>query len=516
MQPSGRQWRPGPGVGATADAGEGAVGPYLRAVRAHWLLVLLVAAAVVGAAALWAQVRPVEYEAGAQMLVTPLPADETAFIGLPYIRDTGDPPRTLQTAATLIDSERAAALAARRLGPEWTREEVERAIEVNPQGQSSVLDVTAVAEDPQEAARVANRYVTAVLDVRRATLEPLVAAAIESTRDQLSRVPDGTTTAQTLADRLSRLQSVADGEDPTLSISQPASPPTESVGSSRLLVLVIALLVGLVLGSVVALLVELLRPRRVTDEDELLGVYPLPVLTRVPEISRRARRMKGASPLATPPLVREGFRTLQVQLELEAGQHRSILVTSASSADGKTTSAINFALELVSSGQRVVLLDLDLRKPDVGPALGLDRRADVAALAEGRTTLTEQLAELPAVSGLHVLAVGQQEGFQVLEQLARRLPDLVEEALSLADYVVIDTAPLGEVSDALPLVRAVDDVLLVARLGNTRVANVEMMRDLLTRVDREPIGWLLIGASTRLVSTSYYYAGRPAVGEPAS
>lgn len=515
MQPSGRNWRPGADHGGFAEADEGALGPYLRAVTAHWLLVLLVAAAVVGAAALWAQMRPVEYEASAQMLVSPLDADDTAFLGLPYIRDTGDPPRTLQTAATLIDNKRAALMAARALGGEWTPEEVERAIEVSPQGQSSVLEVTAVAEDPEEAARVANRYVKAVLEVRRATLRPMVQASIESTRDQLSRVPDGTTTASTLADRLSRLQGVADGEDPTLSIAQVASPPTESIGSSNILVLLIALIIGLVIGSLVALVVELLRPDRVTDEDELLGIFRLPVLTRVPELSRRARRAKGTSPLATPPLVREGFRTLQVQLELEEGQHRSILMTSASSADGKTTSAINFALELVSSGHRVILMDLDLRKPDVGPALGIEATADVAALAEGRASLEQSLVELPAVSDLRILSIAQQEGFQVLEQLARRLPDIIEEGLEIADYVIVDTAPLGEVSDALPLVRAVDDVLLVARIGNTRVANLEAMRDLLTRVDREPIGWLLIGANTRLVSTSYYYAGRPAVGDRA-
>ena len=346
--------------------------------------------------------------------------------------------------------------------------------------------------------------------MRRATLRPLVQTAIASTRRQLADVPAETATATQLAERLSRLESVSDGEDPTLSISQVAAPPTEASGTGSILVIAIALIAGLALGTLLALASELIGPRRVGDENELLGLFPLPVLARVPELPRRRWR-RAASPLATPPLIREGFRTLQVQLELQPGQHRSVLLTSASSGDGKTTSAINFALELVSSGHSVVLMDLDLRKPDVGPALAITEQADVAALAAGRVTLEQSLVPMPAVSGLRILPIGQQEGFQVLEQLARRLPDIIEEALAIADFVVIDTAPLGEVSDALPLVRAVDDVVLVGRLRNTRSANLETMRDLLSRVDREPVGWMLIGASARLVSTSYYYAGRSPV-----
>ena len=510
MQGSGRQRWSGAGLGGSAEPTDSALGQYVQAVRGHWKLVLLVTLAALIASALWAQSRPDRYEATAQMFVQPLPNDDTSFLGLPYIRDTGDPPRTLQTAAALIDSQRAAAMTATRLGGDWTPREVEKAVDVTPQGQSSVVEVTAEAEDPEEAARVANRFVKAVLDVRRASLRPLVQSAIASTRRQLERVPAETATATQLAERLSRLESVSDGEDPTLSISQVAAPPTEASGTGSALVIGIALIAGLALGTILALVVELVGPRRVGDESELLGLFPLPVLARVPELPRRRWRRE-ASPLATPPLIREGFRTLQLQLELQPGQHRSVLLTSASSGDGKTTSAINFALEMVSSGHSVVLMDLDLRKPDVGPALAVDQRADIAALAAGEATLEESLVPMPAVDGLRILPIAQQDGFQVLEQLARRLPELLEEALAIAEYVVIDTAPLGEVSDALPLVRAVDDVVLVGRLRNTRVANLETMRDLLSRIDREPIGWMLIGASARHVSTSYYYAGRPAV-----
>jgi capsular exopolysaccharide synthesis family protein len=256
---------------------------------------------------------------------------------------------------------------------------------------------------------------------------------------------------------------------------------------------------------VAALAIDLLRPRRLADEEELLSLYRLPVLSRIPVLPRRLRKQTRDSPLAIPPMVREGFRTLQVQLELQPGRHRSILVTSASSADGKTTSAVNFALELVGAGQKVVLMDLDLRKPDVGRVLELSPRLRLAELLDPSTRLESALVDMPGVPGLRVLPIDQGDGFQVLERLGARLPDMINEALAIADYVIMDTAPLGEVSDALKMTTGVDDVLVVARLGNTRRANLELMRDLLERTRHTPSGLVVIGTSPRVVSSYYYY-----------
>jgi capsular exopolysaccharide synthesis family protein len=497
---------PGPGGPAEPgpDPGEGALGSYLRAVRTHLPLVILVALAVLALGIAYSQLRTPSYGASAQMLVNPLPDEDTTLIGLPFVRDTGDPPRTLQTAATLIDSPRAALLTAQRLGDGWTQRKVAKAVEVTPQGQSSIVDVTATAESAEEAAHVANVFVRAVVDSRRRTLRPQIDEAIASARAQLSRLAPGAPSAQTLAERVRRLEDVREN-DPTLSISQVASPPPSASGVGLPLILAMSLIGGLALGIGAALVADMVRPRRIADEEELLQLYRLPVLSRIPTLPRRWRRSKHDSPLAIPPMVREGFRTLQVQLELQPGRHRSILVTSGSSADGKTTSAVNFALELVGAGQKVVLLDLDLRKPDVGATLEVSPRLPLARLLDDDTRLEQALVEVPGVPGLRVLPVPQGDGFPVLERLAARLPELVNEALAIADYCIVDTAPLGEVSDALKMTTGVDDIIVVARLGNTRRANFELMRDLLERTRHTPTGVVVIGTSPRVVSSYYYY-----------
>src|SRR3954451_3127211 len=487
-----------------AEPGEGALGSYLRAVRSHLVLVIAITVAAGIAAVAWDQLRTPSYQTTAQMLITPISSDDTTYLGLPLVRDTGDPPRTLQTAATLIDSPRAAQLTARRLGGRWTQRRVEKAVDVSPEGQSSIVDVVASAASANQSAHVANTYVHAVAEARAAELKPLIDRAIATTRQQQSRLPDNAPSKVTLSDRTRQLQNV-EGSDPTISISQVASPPDSSSGISLPLVFVIALIAGLALGTIAALLLDMLRPKRMAEEEELLGLYRLPVLARIPNLPRRRRRQAAASPLAMPPMVREGFRTLQVQLELQPGRHRSILVTSASSGDGKTTSAVNFALELVGAGQKVVLMDLDLRKPDIGPVLGISPRVPLIQLLSENTRLESALVEVPGVDGLRVLPVTQGDGSSAIERFTARLPELITEGLALADYVIMDTAPVGEVSDALKMTAGVDDIIAVARLGNTRRANFELMRDLLERTRHTPTGLVVIGTSPREVSSYYYY-----------
>ena len=93
----------------------------------------------------------------------------------------------------------------------------------------------------------------------------------------------------------------------------------------------------------------------------------------------------------------------------------------------------------------------------------------------------------------------------LVEALSRRLPELIADARELCNYVVIDTAPIGEISDALRLVGDVDSIIVVTKPGNTNRANFEMMRDLLERTAYTPAGFLVIGDSTPRTSAYYAY-----------
>ena len=486
---------------------EGALGPYLRAIRARRLLVALITVTVVGAAVAWLALRTPDYEATAQLLVTPLPQDDPTFLGIRVVRDSpSDPTRAIQTAASLAESPAAARNAAQRTGGGYTQRQVEGAVEVEPQGQTNVLSITARAPDADTAARLANAYAAGTLDARRAELAGEVTAALRRARAQLDDLAPNSAERQEIIQQISQLEAVQDGADPALAPLEAAEPPRSPVGAPPWLIVLLALVAGLALATGTALVVEMLD-RRIRDEDDLLGVLPLPVLVRVPLI-RRLAGTKDTSPLAMPPAVREAFRTLQVLLTQGSRGGRVVMITSASTGDGKTSAALNLALSLIGGGASVVLIDFDIRKPDASRLAGLGtnsgtRQGLVSLLhSESRGGLADLLTPYPELPALQIVPAGTKGDVALLEALARRLPDILAEAKTLVDYVVIDTPPLGEVSDALRMAPHADDLLVVARPGHTNRVNLEIMRDLLGRAGYDPTGLIVI---SELESTGTYY-----------
>jgi Mrp family chromosome partitioning ATPase len=120
------------------------------------------------------------------------------------------------------------------------------------------------------------------------------------------------------------------------------------------------------------------------------------------------------------------------------------------------------------------------------------------------------LSEAPYLPTLFVLATAPGSGLDgaLVEALNRRLPALIQEAREHAEYVVVDTAPIGEVSDALRIVGSVDDIVVVTRPGSTNRGNFRVMRDLLERSGQLPTGLLVIGDLPGMSRDYYGYGAR--------
>jgi capsular exopolysaccharide synthesis family protein len=465
----------------------------VRAVKAHPLLIGAVVLVAIAVSVAIVKTRAPEYNATAQILVTPVGNDGSYGV-LPVVSDnSNDPARTLQTAATIVDSPQAAAGAARAV-PGWTTARVGKAVAVQPRGDSDVIAVTATAGSGGEAVRLANAYARSALLVRSTALSRAASSQISALETRLRGLsPTDSQTASQIAGQITTLSAVASGRDPNFSLLQPAVPPATLGGTSAKLIVLLALLAGLVVGVGGATAVEYLS-RRVRDEDELLALYPLPVLARVPPLPNAARDV--SAPELLPARVREAFRTLQVQLSRgrTSDEGQAVMFTSPSPGDGKTASAVNFALALAAANFRVILFDFDLRKPDLGDRLRI--RADFMDFFRTNASLADLLVESRTVPGVRVISARPHgDVTPLLEAVSRRLPDLLREARKLADYVIVDTAPVGQVSDALRVAAAVDDIVLVARPGNTDRTELEHTRELLERMGHTPTGVLVVGSS---------------------
>lgn len=224
------------------------VTPPSRRRRWPWILVIATTVLAVGGAAAYLALRSASFEASADVLVAPLASEDPNFQGMPLIRESSDGSRPVQTAAGLLSGTSVAKLAASRLGGEWTTAKIESHVAVVPRGESNLVAITATTDDPAEAAEIANSYAKAALEHRRKALRPYVEREITI----LTGEPKS-------AEALKQLRAAEKEGDPTLSLATRAQPPTAESGPGKKLVLIIAIVVGLLVGGGAVLVVSVAR-----------------------------------------------------------------------------------------------------------------------------------------------------------------------------------------------------------------------------------------------------------------
>lgn len=231
---------------------------YPEAVRRHPRVVVGIAAAALVVGLLWLAARSPGYEAVAEVLVAPIPAEEEAFVGIDVVHESGDATRTVQTAVALLQSRVAADEAATALGMRWSGRDIEKMVSVDPQGESSLVAVTGRAESGTDAVRVANAYASAALRVRDRVVGAQIAQRVAAIDARLGSAARDSPTADALAAQRETLAAASAG-DPSLSLAAPALPPASRTGAPGLLMLVVFATVGLAIGAAAALALDALE-----------------------------------------------------------------------------------------------------------------------------------------------------------------------------------------------------------------------------------------------------------------
>jgi succinoglycan biosynthesis transport protein ExoP len=249
----------------------------------------------------------------------------------------------------------------------------------------------------------------------------------------------------------------------------PASLPLSPAGLGKRILLP----VGAVLGLLVGIGGVILRDRlddRVRDRDDLERCLDAPVVAEVLHVSRR--RGPSASVFARSPHspVAEAYRYLRARIEpLVASTEGGVvlLVASARGWEGRTSVAANLATALAYAGDKVILVDADLQHPSLSGVFGTRHRPGLGDLLAGRALLED--AALPTdVPGLSLVTAGEAVGLTSdtldVSSLGRRFARMK----AVADVIVVDSAPVLEVSDALRLACVSDLVVVVADVRRTR------------------------------------------------
>jgi capsular exopolysaccharide synthesis family protein len=288
--------------------------------------------------------------------------------------------------------------------------------------------------------------------------------------------------------------------------------------------LMIGLLLGLAAGMGLAFVLESLD-RTVRNMEEVSAISMLPALGTIPlQLSSNGHVRKRLTTLSVgdgkpdpPDLVTyvrpkseaaEAYRALRTSILLSSfgAPPKVILVTSALPQEGKTTVSANSALVLAQRGNRVLLLDADLRRPGIEKLFGIKARGGLSTLISGVDKLEDVLVHSTEVPNLWIMPAGPIPP-QPAELLSSTLmKEYIARWRNEFDHVVIDTPPCLSVTDAVVLSPDADRVILVARSGKTTKPALRRASELLLQVNARVMGVVLNALDLRSGDGYYHYS----------
>lgn len=266
-------------------------------------------------------------------------------------------------------------------------------------------------------------------------------------------------------------------------------------------------LAGLLAGTVYAFARELLDTR-VRSEKDLQRVGEIPLIAAVPKTPRHGHdpivmRTEPHGPRA------EAYRRLltNVQFSDVDNEIRSVLVTSALTGEGKTTTAVNLAIAAAERTDRVLLIDADLRRPTIAAIFGLEGAVGLTTVLRGDIEAEDAIVPLkkgmPDVlpAGIAPANPGQLLGSESMTSLLTRFQRHY-------DFIVVDSPPVVPLTDALTLTRLIDGTIVVARYRSTRRQQLARALDNLADVNARVFGIVLNRAKQEEASPYYEYTRR--------
>jgi capsular exopolysaccharide synthesis family protein len=282
-------------------------------------------------------------------------------------------------------------------------------------------------------------------------------------------------------------------ESSNLRLADPATVPQGRIRPRPALDLLVGILLGGALSVGLALLRDRLDDTLKTPDDVRLGL-PATLLAVIPRADPAAAGQGAPS---------EGYRLLRAALghAWRDGGGRAVLVTSTAPGEGKTLTSVQLARALAAAGERALLIDADLRKPQAHEALGARQSPGLAELMAGEAKLADAVQRLP--NGPDFLAAGVAATADMVTP--DRIAAVLDAARGAYRWVVLDTSPVGAVADTLVMAPAADGVVVVAGAEAVPRAAVRRTLERLAESGGRVLGVVLNRARVDLHSHDYQH-----------
>lgn len=512
---------------------------YLRIARRRWSWVLLPLVAVLALATAFTLRQPPRFCATAQVLLAPSEA-QVAIQGDASVPVAN---RDLANEINIAYSDDIRRQVIGQLG-------LEPDIEIVGEPDSDILWFQACASTAEGSAQEANTWAGIYVSTKQQQAAADLDAAVTGFEVRLGELRDQRRLLRQDVDRLRRQLVTADGDEAkaaiqvqvdqlelelaietqlidaqiatiaqnitlleldgelaragTARVIQLAAPPLEHSNAPLSRNLVLGGLIGLVIGGALALIRDHLD-QSIKSVDDVVGV---PVLGAVPKPGRGIRQRETALATMNYPgsPVAEAYQKVRTAVEFAVmgRELTSLLITSPNPSEGKTTTSSNLAWAMSAVDHRVVLADVDFRRPRIHQVFG----------CRGEPGLSDRLLKGTALNRL-ALRVDDDHRNLVIIPTGTRPPTpadfvaspafagLIRSLESEADLVVLDSPPVLPVSDALSMARQVDAVIVVAKAGSTKLGELTEAVEALRAVGADVLGVCLVGV--KLDASRYGY-----------
>jgi succinoglycan biosynthesis transport protein ExoP len=405
---------------------------------------------------------------------------------------------------------------------------------------TQLIEITVKDVDPKRAQAVANELASQLILLSPTSPQPddqghqefinqqlnNLEVQIKETEDEIEKLQEELSTlisAQQINDeqnQISSLQSklnsmqnnygllvsnTQQGAINTLTIIESADLPSNPIRSMKGLTILLAAAVGFVLAACEAYLLEYLDDTLKTA-DAVERLFSARIIGRIFEQGDEKNgenQLHNADDLGHP--IGEAFRALRTNLEISQMDRplKTILVTSADIADGKTSVAANLALSLGQRGKEVVLLDADLRRPNMHEFFGLSNDRGLVDLIEGSAAVSDVL-RCKKDRKVAVVTSGDTPSNPTELLSSEKMDQLLSKLEETSDVVIIDGPPFI-VADAMVLASKVDGVLMVVRPGHTRRSLAQGAAEQIKLAKTKVVGIVLNRIPLR---NADYYAGK--------
>ncbi|WP_024285428.1 polysaccharide biosynthesis tyrosine autokinase [Cellulomonas sp. KRMCY2] len=442
---------------------------YIRIVRKHWIVIMLIGLLGLGGAYAYAKSLPATYSATASIIVSSIGGESVGerVQGATYTDNRIESYAQLATSPFVLEP------VIEELDLSMTPRTLARMVTVTRPVNTYFLEFRVTDGNPQRAAEIANA-VSRELALSVAELEGDVAS--------------GQSTVQ-------------------LTVVATAIPPVFPSGPNTKLYSATGLVAGLALGVLVAL-TRTVVDTRIRSVKDLRRVTDAAVLTSVRHDRRTA---KDPLVMRNDPLgdQAEAYRRLRTNLRFLklAGPSRSIMVTSAIPTEGKSTTVINLAIAMAEGSSRILLIDADLRKPSLARNLGLEGAVGLTTVLIGEAVVEDVIQSWGG--SIDVLPAGQipPNPSELLDSEA--MADLLRRLAAHYDTILLDAAPLLPVTDSAALSRFVDGALLVVGCQAVHRHQLAEALGLLAAVDARVLGIVLNKVPHKEAGTTYAYGSTP-------